>query len=259
MKQRQSVGRKSPFWSRLLGLLITFAIIAVLVFGGVKNLMSDLSDAHKALATSQYELGRTENELATTQHALAAVHNELAGKSRALQQSAKLIDIANNRILALNNERNRLKHRWGSTLRALAQRNEQYITADRALRATQDELKRLRQQPQWSMIVTTERQLQMSHRERYAMSHARMMFQGDAGTMYYEGMAALHEIEKHVAYAERTQVIWTQTAPGHNVLDCLADESKGCTAVVAARVQAVQMQAYSYQSQFRGMEMLLME
>ena len=36
--------RRSPFWSRLLGLLITFAIIAVLVFGGVKNLTSELAD-----------------------------------------------------------------------------------------------------------------------------------------------------------------------------------------------------------------------
>ena len=37
------IERRSPFWSRLLGLLITFVIIAVLVFGGVKNLTSELS------------------------------------------------------------------------------------------------------------------------------------------------------------------------------------------------------------------------
>ena len=42
----------------------------------------------------------------------------------------------------------------------------------------------------------------------------------------------------------------TTTAPGHDVLRCLNDASLGCGAVVAAQAQAVQMQAYSYESQY---------
>ena len=48
MKSTGRAAVKSVFWSRLLGLLIAFAIVAVLVFGGVKNLMSELAAAHQA-------------------------------------------------------------------------------------------------------------------------------------------------------------------------------------------------------------------
>ena len=73
-------GRKSLFWSRLLGLLIAFAIVAVLVAGGVKNLTGELSAAYEALAASQYELGRSQQLLDTARTKWAATESQLANR-----------------------------------------------------------------------------------------------------------------------------------------------------------------------------------
>ena len=270
MKRNPLVERKSLFWSRLLGTLIAVAIVALLVTGGVNNLMGELSAVHEALAASQSELAVTQHELDSARSELVATRSELtgtqvevAGKTLALHQSAQLLDVAGNRILALSNSRDQLKLRWGHTLRALEQRNEQFLAADKQLRAVQDELEQLQQQPTLSMIVTTERQMTMRQRERYAASHVRMFVESDAGVMFYDGQEALHEKEQYTSYSERTQVIWTQTAPGQDVLECLNDADRrdrrrrGCATIVAARVQAVQMQAYSYQSQYSSAQSLL--
>lgn len=260
------IERKSPFWSRLLGLLITFAIVAVLVFGGVKNLTSELTAAHDALSASQYELGRTQQALASTQSELVAARSELteaqmesASLAHSLEHRNAELEAAAGKIIILNHATDQLKQRWGYTLQALAQRNEQLMATDAALRATQVELERLRNQPQWSVIVTSERQMQMRYRERFAMSQARMMVEGDAGFMYYEGMEAAHEIEEYVSYGERTQVILTTTAPGHDVLRCLNDASLGCGQVLAVGAQAMQMEAYAYQSQYVSEELLVVD
>jgi uncharacterized protein (DUF3084 family) len=258
------IERRSPFWSRLLGLLITFVIIAVLVFGGVKNLTSELSAAHEALAASQYELGKTQTALDNTRTQLTATENALASAAaevdrmgRKLEVSQQQLETAGSKIVILNHAKEQLKQRWGYTLEALAQRNEQLIATDEALRATQAELQRLRNRPQWSMIVTSERQMQMSQRERFAASRVRMFVEGDAGIMFYDGQEALHEIEQHFDYAERTQVVLTTTAPGHDVLRCMNDASLGCGQVLAVGVQTAQMQTYSYESQYSSMEMIL--
>ncbi|MCY4061775.1 MAG: hypothetical protein OXG53_05365 [Chloroflexi bacterium] len=260
------VERRSPFWSRLLGLLITFVIIAVLVFGGVKNLTSELSAAHEALAASQYELGKTRNALDNTRTQLVAAENELASTAaevdrmgRKLEVGQQQLEAAGNQIVILNHAKDQLKQRWGYTLQALAQRNEQLIATDQALRATQMELQRLRNQPQWSVIVTSERQMQTAYRERFAASQVRMFVESDAGALYYSGQEALHEVEQYASYAERTQVILTTTAPGQDVLRCLNNASLGCGTVVAAQAQAMQMQAYAYQSQYVSEEMLVVD
>lgn len=263
MKQ---IERKSPFWSRLLGLLIAFAIIALLVFGGVKNLLGELSEANDALAASQYELGKTRNALDNARTQLAAADNELARTAsevdrmgRKLELSQQQLEAANSRIVVLDHAKDQLKQRWGYTLQALAQRNEQLIATDRSLQAAQTKLEQLRNQPQWSMIVTSERQMRQSYRERFAASHVRMFAEGDAGLMFYDGQEALHEIEQYLSVAERTQVILTTTAPGHDVLTCLNNPNLGCGTLVAAGVQASQMQAYSYQSQYSAQEMLMVD
>ena len=257
---------RSPFWSRLLGLLITFAIIAVLVFGGVKNLTSELNAAHEALAASQYELGKTQSALDNARTQLVASENELARTvtevdrmGRKLEASQQQLEAAGSKIIVLKHGQEQMKQRWGQTLQALAQRNEQLIATDQALRAVQAELLRLRNQPQWSVIVTSERQMQTAYRERLAASRVRMYAEGDGGMMFYDGREALREVEEYASYAERTQVILTTTAPGQDVLRCLNDASLGCGMVVAAQEQAVQMQAYSYEAQYVSEEMLVVD
>ncbi len=266
MKVNDFPKRRSVFWSRLLGLLIAFAIVIVMVVGGVKNLMTELSAVHEELAASQYELGKTQNALHNSRAQLVAAENELASAAaevdrmgRKLELSQQQFNAASNKIRALHNERDQIKARWGNSLRALQQRNQQLVLIDKELRETQQELERLQQAPQVSMIVTSERQFKMSERELFAASQTRMAVASDAGLMFYEGQEALHEKEKHVSYAERTQVIITQTLPGHDVLRCLNDASLGCGTIVAAGFEASQMQAYAYESQYSAMETLMVD
>ncbi len=273
MKHRQLVERKSLFWSRLLGLLIAFAIGAVLVFGGVNNLMGELSEVYSALAASQTELavtqsklGVTQNVLSATQNELAATHNELDASQRnlkvqsyRLQQSAHAIDLASNHIQRLTSEREDLKRGLREVTNELATSNQQLKATDDAKRAAEAELERQLQQPQLSVVVTTERQFEMHQRERSAISQVRMAFDGDAGTMYYEGMAAQHEMEQYVSYSERTQMVLTQTGPGQDVLECLNDRrrKRRCGMILAAQSSAMQRVSYAYQSQYSSMQTLL--
>ena len=273
MKLTGSVGTRSPFWSRILGLLISFAIVAVLVFGGAKNLMGELSEVYDALADSQTELALTQNELAAThnelagtQNDLAATHNELDKSQRSvkiqnhlLQQSAHAFDLASNRIQRLTVEREDLKRGLREAANELATSNQQLMAADSAKRAAEAELERQLQQPQLSVVVTTERHFEMHQRESTAMSHVRMAFDGDAGTMYYEGMAAQHEMEQYTSYSERTQMVLTQTGPGEDVLECLNDRrrKRRCGMILATQSSAMQQVTYAYQSQYSSMQSLL--
>ena len=263
MKRTQYLERKSLFWSRLLGLLIAFAIVSVLVFGGAKNLMGELSAVYEALAASQSELAITQYDLATTENDLAATQQELEDQSVVLQQSVKALEYAGGHIKGLTAHREQLKSRLREAARGLAESSQMLKATDNARRTAESKLERYLQQPTLSVVVTTERQYMMSQRERFAASQVRMFVDSDAGTMFYDGQEMLHEVEKHVAYAERTQVVYTQTAPGQDVLECLNDANKRrrrsgrCGTIVAASAQAVQMQAYSYQSQYSSMQSLL--
>ena len=264
MKIREGTETKSRFWPRLLALLISFAIVSVLVFGGVKNLMGELSSVYEALAASQselvvkrMELDTAQNELDLTQKTLATAEDNLAAQSKALGRSARALNMAGEHIRQLNVDRMDLKRGLRQASNELARSNQQLQATDSALRAVESELQRQLQKPQLSVIVTTERVMQTSQRERRVAAHVMSFASGETGSMFYEGKMALYESEKSALYAERTQVVITQTAPGHDVLECLNDASKGCAMIVAAQVSAKRMQAYSYQSQFSAVETLL--
>ena len=113
------VERRSPFWSRLLGLLITFVIIAVLVFGGVKNLTSELSAAHEALAASQYELGKTRNALDYARTELVAAENALASAAAEVDRMGRKLEVGQQQLEAAGNQIVILESRQGSVEAAL--------------------------------------------------------------------------------------------------------------------------------------------
>ena len=242
MKSTGNVPRRSVFWSRLLGLLIAFAIVAVLVFGGVNSLMGELSDVYDALAMSETELAYTrsdlavvQNELGDTRDALATAHyalevadDRLEGQSRALQQAGQRIADANAQIQALAQERNDLKRGLSDAVYVISEADRALQARTAALQAAQAQLEQIKQQPKLSVVMTTERQFAMSQRERMAASQVMMYAEGDGGMIYYQSAEALHEREQHVAYSERTQIILTQTGPGDDVLRCLHD---GCALV----------------------------
>lgn len=261
MKQTGRVGRRSLFWSRLLGTLIAFAIAAVMVFGGVKNLLGELSAVHEDLAASQselavakYELAETQQELASTQSELSTTEEILASKSGALDLAQRQHVEKNRLIQAMVNEQWDLKRALGEAAGELAQSHRQLRAAENALRETAAELERQLSQPQISVITTSERVYQTSYSERFAASHVRMFAEGDGGMMFYDGQEMLHEVETSTLYAERTQTIVTQTAPGRDVLECLND---GCAMVLAVQYSAAEMQAYAYESQYASMESLV--
>ncbi len=254
---------RSLFWSRLLGLLITFAIVAVLVVGGVKNLTGELSAAYDALAASQYHLGLTQSELAATQNELARAHDEinsqhdkLVAKAHVLRQTAHILDVARNQINRLTVERDDLKRGLGEAVNALVESEQLRERSELERREAESALRHYRLQPKLSMIVTSERVLKMSERERFAASQVRMFAEGENGVLFYDGQEALHEMEKHLYYAERTQMVLTQTGPGDDVLRCF---SQGCAMVLAAQSSAMQMEAYAYQSQYSSAEMLMVD
>ena len=263
MKQTGSVGRRSLFWSRLLGTLIAFAIAAVMVFGGVKNLLGELSAVHEALAASQSELAVAKHELVDTQRELASTQSELSTTEEILASKSGALDLAqrqhvekNRLIQAMVNEQWDLKRALGEAAGQLAQSNRQLRAAENALREVATELERQLSQPQISVITTSERIYQTSYSERFAASHVRMFAEGDGGMMFYDGQEMLREVETSTLYAERTQTIVTQTAPGRDVLECL---NAGCGMVLAAQYSAAQMQAYAYQAQYSSEETLLVD
>lgn len=263
MKHRPLVERKSLFWSRILGLLIAFAIVAVLVAGGVKSLTGELSAAYEALAASQYELGRAQQLLDTARTKWAATESELAIASAEVDRMGRRLEASHQQLAAANEENQSLARERDELKRGL--RDAVYVIseADRALKArtaallaVKAELDQIKQQPKLSVVMTTERQFAMSQREFMAASQVMMYAEGDGGMVYYEGAEALREFEQHVAYAERTQIVVTQTGPGDDVLRCLQD---GCALVLAAQESAMSMESYAYQSEYMSSEMLLVD
>ena len=267
MKQTGRVGRRSLFWSRLLGVLIAFAIAAVMVFGGVKNLLGELSAVHDELAASQSELAvtkhvlaETQNELANTQSDLSTSEEILDGKSRALELARRQHVAKNQLIQAMVNEQWELKRALGEATSELAGSNRQLTATANALRETEAALERHLSQPQISVITTSERVYQTSYSERFAASRVRMFAEGDGGMMFYDGQEMLHEVATSTLYAERTQTIVTQTAPGHDVLECLNDINARCGRIIAAQTSSAQYEAYAYQSMYSSSAaMLVME
>ncbi len=271
MKRRQLVERKPLFWSRLLGLLITFAIVAVLVAGGVKNLTGELSAAYDALAASQYELGAAHNaldnartQIAATENALARAATEVDRMGRKLEATQHQLAVAHSESRALIQERDELKRGLRDAVYVISEADRALKARTAAQMAAQAELEQIKQQPKYSVVVTTERMMQASYRERFAASQVTMFAESDAGMFFYDGQQALHEIEEHVAYAERTQVVLTTTAPGQDVLKCLEDADRrkrrgrrGCGQIVPVQASAMRMEAYSYQSQYSSMQSLL--
>ncbi len=271
MKQRSLVERKSLFWSRLLGLLIAFAIIAVLVAGGVKSLTGELSAAYDALAASQYELGKTQQLLDTARTKWAATESQLAMAStavdrmgRRLQASQQQLAAADSDNQALMLERDELKRGLRDAVYVISEADRVLQARTSALLAAKSELEQIKQRPKVSVVMTTERQYKMSQREFMAASQVMMYAEGDGGMVYYEGAEALYEFEQHVAYSERTQVVLTTTAPGQDVLECLEEADKrrrrgrrGCGEIIPVQASAMRMEAYSYQMRYSSMESLL--
>lgn len=264
MKSTGRAAVKSVFWSRLLGLLIAFAIVAVLVFGGVKDLMSELSAAYQALSESQTELALTQGQLDGAQEELAIARGDVAtlekiaaGQQSALELARRQIAHKHHVIQDLADEKWELKRALREAAVAVAEQSRQLRATQNALRASKAELDAIRSQPKLSMVVTTERMMRTSYRESFAASQVKLFAEGENGMVYFEGNAMRHEVEKHAQYAERTQIVITETAPGQDALKCLSDASLGCSRVIAARVSQQQM-AYAYQSQFSaaGMRML---
>lgn len=263
MKNRPLVERRSLFWSRVLGLLIAFAIIAVLVAGGVKSLTGELSAAYEALAASQYELGKTQQLLDTARTKWAVTETELANAiaqvertGRKLVATQQQLAAANQAGQALVRERDDLKRGLNDALYVISEADRALKARNAALQAAKAELEQIKQQPKLSVVMTSERKFAMSQREFMAASQTMIYAEGDGGMVYYQGAEALREFEQHVAYSERTQVVVTQTGPGDDVLRCLQD---GCALVLAARQSAMSMESYAYQSEYFSSEMLLVD
>lgn len=263
MKSTGNVRNRSRFWSRLLGVLIAFVIVALLVFGGVQSLMSELAVAYGALAASQAQTAYLKSNLDNTRVALAETQAErdyaLAANERQLvklQLAGQALAEADAQVEALAVDRDDLRRGLGEAVQILAQTDQNYKAAVADYRAAKSELEHIKQQPKISVVMTTERQFSMSQRELSAASQTRLFAEGDGGRVYYASASAFHEKERHVRYSERSRVVLTQTGPGDDVLRCLRD---GCAMILAARQSAMQMESYAYQAQSVSSEMLMVD
>ena len=261
MKSTGNVRNRSRFWSRLLGVLITFVIVALLVFGGVQSLMGELADAYDALAASQAQTAYMKSNLDNTRVALAETQAErdyalMANEQQTvkLQMAGQALAEADAQIEAISAERDDLKRGLREAAQILAQTDRSYKAAVAEYRAAKAELERIKQQPKISVVMTTERQFAMSQRERFAASQTQLFAEGDGGRVYFASASAFHEKEQHLRYSERTQVVLTQTGPGDDVLRCLQE---GCAMILAAQQSQMQMQSYAYQAQSVSREMLM--
>ncbi|MCY4145781.1 MAG: hypothetical protein OXE95_07100 [Chloroflexi bacterium] len=261
MKSTENVRNRSRFWSRLLGVLIAFAIATLLVFGGVQGLMSELADAHDALTASRAETAYIKAHLDNAKAVLAQSQSDLArsvqandSQARQLRLAGQALAAANAEIDALSAERNDLKRGLREAAQTLAQTDRSYKAATADSRQARAELERIKQQPKISMVMTTEREFTMSQREQFAASQTRLFAESDAGVIYYDASKAFRQKEQHLTYKERSQVVLTQTGPGDDVLRCLRD---GCAMILAAQQNALRMDSYVYQSQFVSSERLM--
>ncbi len=246
--------RSSSFWSRLLGLTIACAIIALMVAGGVDKVMSEFSALHHALAASQMELIATQDDLASARGELHKAQQTLDSQAFALHKSAQSLRFADAQIDRLLEQKARLSNGFRQAVTALAEQTDQLEQEALARREAESALERYQQQPKLSMVVTTERVLQASKRELFAASETQVAGAGEGGSFVYQSRQALHESEQHLKVAERTQIVLTQTGPGDDVLRCF---SEGCAMVLAAQSSAMQMEAYAYQSQYMSAESLV--
>jgi len=259
--------RNSLFWSRLLGLLIAFAIVAVMVFGGVQQLMDELSAVYHTLAVKQVELhmARTalsqadaalqakQNELATSQQELALTQDIARKQARVLQHNAHALQAADAQTRQLIVQRDDLRRANHEASNALADSEQKRHAQSLALQRAETELKQLQQQPKLSIIVSTERVMKRQSRERLAASHTKFMSAGDHGSVVFEQKQVEHSREESALYAERTRIVITQTSPGNSdhLLECYHNDN--CGQIIAARSSESQL-AYSYQSRFRAMQ-----
>ena len=263
MKTTGNVRNRSRFWSRLLGSLIAFAIVALLVFGGVNSVMNELSDVYDALAASQTEAANLKSNLDNTEATLAQTQSELEEALQANEQRTLQLQLANRALIAasakndqLTAQRNDLKRGLNETVHLLVKAKQLYEAKAAESRQAKAELERIKRQPKISVVMTTERKFAMSQRETFAASQKRLFAEGEGGRVYFASDKAFHEKEQHVAYSERSQVILTQTGPGDDVLRCLQD---GCAEILAAQSSSFRMQRHAYQAQMSSSEMLLTE
>lgn len=263
MKSTGKLRNRSRFWSRLLGVLITFVIVALLAFGAVQSMMGELADAYDALTASEVKAAYLKTNLDNTRTALAETQAErdyalAANEQQAvkLQMAGRALVDANAKIEALNADRNDLKRGLREAAQILAQTDQSYKAAVADYRAAKAELEHIKQQPKISVVMTTERQFAMSQRERFAAAQTQMLAAGDGGMVYFASASAFHEKEQHLRYSERSQVVLTQTGPGDDVLRCLRD---GCAMILAAQQSQLQMQSYAYQAQSFSSEMLMVD
>ncbi|MCY4466085.1 MAG: hypothetical protein OXE46_11155 [Chloroflexi bacterium] len=261
MKSTDNVRNRSRFWSRLLGVLITFAIVALLVFGGVQGLMSELTDAYDALTASRAETAYTKARLDNARVALVQMQSELDSVLRANEIQSRRIQVGDQAladayamVADLIVERDDLKRGLREAVQQLAHTDQSYKAAVANYREAKAELEQIQQQPKLSVVMTTERQFAMSQREQFAASQVKLFAEGDAGTIAYASAEAFASKEQHVSYSERSQVVLTQTGPGDDVLRCLRD---GCAMVLAAQQSQMRFESHAFQSQFVSSEMLM--
>ncbi len=87
MKPKGKAERQPQFWTKLIGITVAVAIIMILVFSGVQNVVYQIAEMHLELDTAKSELDEAQRQLNEKSSALDTTQSELAAKSSELTET----------------------------------------------------------------------------------------------------------------------------------------------------------------------------
>ncbi len=89
MKQKHGIDSQSGFWVKLIGVLVAVGIVVVLVFGGLQNVLSQITALQMQLDTKNNELVEVTSELENANLELSAL---MSNSNDTEDDSASIID-----------------------------------------------------------------------------------------------------------------------------------------------------------------------
>ena len=87
MKPKGKAERQPQFWTKLIGITVAVAIIMILVFSGVQNVVYQIAEMHLELDTAKSELDEAQRQLNEKSSALDTTQSQLAAKSSELTET----------------------------------------------------------------------------------------------------------------------------------------------------------------------------
>ena len=104
MKPKGKAERQPQFWTKLIGITVAVAIIMILVFSGVQNVVYQIAEMHLELDTAKSELDEAQRQLNEKSSELGEVSSQLAESNRELGEKSSALDTTQSELAAKSSE-----------------------------------------------------------------------------------------------------------------------------------------------------------